>query len=138
MLIVVALLSLLAGISFPAITAGIESLRLNSACDDIAALLNGALNRAERRQHGVEIDILPAENALVVSSFEPGFRRRLDLPATVRMEGERRRLLVFPGGSPPRVAVELANRRGDRRIVRVDPVSGATMILKPNQPEVEP
>ena len=55
MLIVVTIIGLIAGISFPAVTSGIDSLRLASASDSLASFLNGAMNRAERRQDVVEI-----------------------------------------------------------------------------------
>ncbi len=136
MLIVVTLMSLLFGISFPSLTAGIESLRISSACDEIATAINGALNRAERRQQGVEILVLPHENVVAVASFEPGHRRRVEMPPGVTIAGDQpRQFLVFPGSSPPRVAILLVNRRGDRRAVRIDPVSGAPLIerLNPGQ-----
>jgi len=141
MLLVVTILSLLVGISYPAIASGIESLRIGGTADEIAALLNGALNRAERRQHGVEVIVVTGQPQRVVAdSFEPGFQRTVEIPQNVRIldvqppgpeAGGGRRFLVFPGGSPPRIAILLGNARGDRRLVRVDPVSGAPLIEKP-------
>ncbi len=54
---VVAIIGLIAAISFPAVGAGLESIRLVSAADSIVAFLNSGLNRAERRQHPVEITV---------------------------------------------------------------------------------
>jgi len=73
MLIVVALVSLLAGVSFPAIGAGLESLRLVSAANQVAAFFNTALNRAERRQQVVQVLVLPQQGLLRMRSTEPGF-----------------------------------------------------------------
>jgi hypothetical protein len=138
MLIVVTILSLLIGISFPALSSGMESLRLVSGADDFAATLNGALNRAERRRHAVEIAIAPAENALLAASFDSGFRRRISLPPGVRivsvlpaLHGDNshpRRFFFFPGGAPPRLGILLANGRGDQRMVRLDPVSSVALV----------
>src|SRR5438046_1929661 len=61
LLIVMAIIGLLAGVSFPAITAGLESIKLTSATDSLASFLNGAVNRAERRQQAIELIILPRE-----------------------------------------------------------------------------
>ena len=80
MLIVVALIGLLAGITFPAVSSGLDSLRLTSASDSLVNFLNAALNRAERRQQAVEVTISKAENALWLRSTEPGLVRKLELP----------------------------------------------------------
>ena len=142
MMLVVALAGLLVGISFPAVTSGIDSLRLSAATDASVSFLNAALNRAERRQTVMEVTVIPSENALVQRSAEPGFSRRLDLPEGIRctrilpeipgIEADKpRAFLLFPGGTAPRVGLELANRRGVRRIVRVDPLTGVPVIERP-------
>jgi len=140
MLMVVTILSIMVGISFPSVSAGIDSLRLITSADSVAALLNGAMNRADRRQEPVEILIDRETNSLSVRSVQPGFVRRYDLPDGVRVrsllprmpESERgqRSFWVLPGGSFPRFGVELENRRGARRIVRVDPITGAPEIRR--------
>src|SRR5947199_152060 len=55
MIVVVSLIAVLVGISFPSMASGIETLRLNSASDSVVAFINGGLNRAERRQVVVEV-----------------------------------------------------------------------------------
>jgi prepilin-type N-terminal cleavage/methylation domain-containing protein len=141
MLIVVAIISLMVGISYPSISSGIDTLRLTSACDSIASFLNGALNRAERKQVVVEVTISKLENVLIMRSEEPGFERRLDVPQGVRITGvipsipfdpdAPRHFLMYPGGTVPRFGVELANQRGGRRIVRVDPITGISQVERP-------
>ena len=39
-----------------------------------------------------------------------------------------RSFLLMPGGVPPRIGVQLRNRRGARRIVRIDPITGVPQI----------
>ena len=51
MLIVVSLSGLMVGITFPSVSAGIDSLRITSTSDSIVSFLNGALNRAELWAH---------------------------------------------------------------------------------------
>ncbi|MCC7176624.1 MAG: prepilin-type N-terminal cleavage/methylation domain-containing protein [Bryobacterales bacterium] len=138
MLIVVALIGLVVGISFPAVTAGVDSLRLSSAGDGAASLINGALNRADRRQEAVEIVIDTRQNALVAQGLGSDFRRRLEMPPGVRIAGvsppllaesdEPRRFVVYPGGAPPRISLDLVNAKGARRSVRVDPVTGVPQV----------
>jgi prepilin-type N-terminal cleavage/methylation domain-containing protein len=129
LLIVVAIVGLIAGISFPAVSSGLESIRLSSAAGSLAAFLNSALNRAERRQQPVEITIAPKDNAVWVRSAEPSYERKLEMPDGVTIEAqETRRFLLLPGGTAPRIGIEIANRRGPRRIVRVDPLTGVPRI----------
>ena len=142
MLIVVALLGLLVGITFPSVTAGIDSLRLTSASDSIVSFLNGALNRAERRQEVVEIEVSTTNDTLRLRSTEPGFRRTLEMPEGIDIRAvlppipvppdAPRYFLLYPGGTVPGFGVELANRKGVRRVVRVDPIIGAPNVEVPS------
>ena len=81
MLIVVTIIGLIAGISFPAVSSGLDSLRLRSASDSLVSFLNAALNRAERRQEVAEIAISTQDNALHLTT--PTLSRELDMPPGV-------------------------------------------------------
>src|SRR5437868_6598836 len=70
MLIVMTIVALVAGLTFPSIATGLDSLRLRSASDSIVSLLNTALDRADRRQQAVEITISPKENSIVARSAD--------------------------------------------------------------------
>jgi hypothetical protein len=145
MLIVVGLLSLMVGITFPSVTAGIDSLRINAASDSIVSFLNGAMNRCERRQEVMEIEISLAKNTLAMRSARPGFEKVLEMPKNVTIRrvlpeipadpDAPRRVMFFPGGTVPRVGIELVNSRGSRRLVRVDPVTGAPEIQRDGEYE---
>jgi len=136
MLIVVTVIGLIASVSFPAISAGIDSLRLASASDALVSFLNGGLNRAERRQEPVEVAISTKDNALYLTS--PSLVRKLEMPSGVTIQAvwpkpleeteAPRRFLLLPGGTVPRIGVEIINRRGVRRIVRVNPMTGVPEI----------
>ncbi len=142
MLVVVAIASLMIGISFPAITSGIDSLRINTACDSIVSFLNSGLTRAERRQMVVEVTILRAERTIAMRTPDASFVKEMSLPEGITIErilpeamgvdeNTPRRFLIFPGGVMPRVGVELVNRRGVHRIVRIDPITGVPQIERP-------
>ena len=134
MLVVVAIIGLITGISIPSVSAGIDSVRMASATSSVAAFLNAAVNRAERRQQAVEVVISPKERLLSAWSNEPGYSRELKLPdgivieALLPREGDEpdgvRRLILMPGASVPGIGIQLANRHGARRIVRLDPMTG--------------
>lgn len=142
MLLVVTLIGLMVGISFPAISSGVDSLRLTSAADSTASFLNGALNRAERRQQVMEVTISKQQSKLTLRSSEAGFTRELSMPVGVSITGVLpdqfastgdRHVFLYPGGTVPRIGVELANKRGARRIVRVDPMTGVPEIEIPQE-----
>ncbi len=142
MVIVLGLIGLLAAISFPSVSTGLDSLRLNSACDETASFLNAALDRAERRQQVVEVTIARSGGTLTVRSTEPGFERTLSMPTGISIinvlpeqpaeaEDAPRHIVLMPGGTIPRFGVEIGDRRGTRRIVRVDPITGVPEVEKP-------
>ncbi len=139
MIVVVSLIAILVGISFPSMASGIETLRLNSAAQSVVAFINGGLNRAERRQVVVEVTIAKRENELWLRSGEPGFERKLELPEGIKIESvlpelpeeeadAPRSFLLYPGGAVPGFGVTLVNRKGAQRVVRVDPITGVPQI----------
>ncbi len=136
-LIVVALIAMIAAVSFPAVSAGLDTLRLRSASDAIVSFLNIALDHADRRQQAVEVIISPGENILLSRTADLGFSRQLDIPAQIRIVSvqpalptvtdpeEPRHFLLYPGGSVPGIGIEISTLQGRRRLVSVDPVTGS-------------
>jgi prepilin-type N-terminal cleavage/methylation domain-containing protein len=143
LLVVVALISVMIGISFPAITSGVDSLRLNAAINSVVGFFNTGLSRAERRQQVVEITISKTGNALSMRSTEPGFSRQLELPEGVSIArilpelpqnpDAPRSFLLYPGATVPPFGVALVNRRNVERIVHVDPITGVPQVEQPEQ-----
>lgn len=137
MLIVVALIALLSAISYPSAVAGIDALRLRSASNEVVSFLNTALEQASRHQQVVELRISPKENAMAARSADSTFVRGAAIEEPVRIlsvqpalengtgNGETRRFLLYPGGSIPRIGVEIGTRDGRKRMVSVDPITGA-------------
>ncbi len=141
MLIVVAIISVMIGIAFPSITAGVDSLRLRSATDEIVSTFNSAMNRADRRQVAVEVVVDRGQNRIFFASADPGYRRELTMPEGVTIErvlpvipnldeNLPRQFMIHPGGTVPRVGLELKNRRNTRRMVSVDPITGAAQVVE--------
>ena len=143
LLIVMTLIALLAGVSYPSAAAGIESLRLRSVTDAVTSLLSTAVDRASRRQQVIEIWIAPKDNVVIARSPDLAFSRRLDLPESFRITSvlpaaqvdadEPRRFLLYPGGVAPRIAVEIASSSGRKRWVSMNPFTGL-----PEVPRSEP
>ena len=134
MLIVMTIIALVVGVSYPSAAAGMESLRLRSVSDTVVSFLNTAVDRASRRQQVIEIWISPQENLLLARSPDLAFSRRLEIPESFRITsvlppaevypGEPRRFLLYPGGTAPRIGVEITNSAGRARTVSLDPFTG--------------
>ena len=140
LLIVLTLIALVTGISYPSAAAGVESLRLRSVSDQVVSFLNTAIDRAGRREQVIEVWIAPKDNVLIARSPDLEFSRRLELPAGYRIlsvlpaaevdPDQPRRFLMYPGGTIPRIGVEIANREGNKRMVSVDPFTELTRAEK--------
>jgi len=137
MMVVVALIAIMAGLTFPSVTSGLDSVRLRSSSDSILALINTAADRASRRQQAIEIVFSPAENNITARSADLGFVRHLDLTGgvhitSIRMPGPvppappnaARQILLYPGGTVPAIAIEIASAGGHRRTIAIDPITG--------------
>jgi prepilin-type N-terminal cleavage/methylation domain-containing protein len=143
MLVVIGLISLMVGVSYPAITSGVDSLRLKGATNGVVSFLDYGLSRAERRQQMIEITISKADNSIEMRSSEPGFYRKLQLPDGISIAevfpplpenpdpDAKRDFLLYPGGTVPPIGLQLVNRRNVQRVVRVDPITGVPRIEVP-------
>lgn len=128
MLVVVAIVAIITGISFPAMTSGLDSIRLKSASDATASFLNAAMNRVDRRQEVLELVVDTKQNQLVLLSTEPGFRHTLELPPSITLLGDERHVMLLPGGAPPRVVIGLTTSKGRHKLVRLDPITGVPAV----------
>ena len=134
MVVVVGIIGLIVGISFPSAMAGLDSVRMVTATDSVATFLNVAVNRAERLQQPVEVVINPQEGRLELFTNDAGFTRQLTLPDGVTIEAVLpaiegggmgpRHILFLPGATVPGLGIQLGNRRNAHRIVHLDPMTG--------------
>jgi prepilin-type N-terminal cleavage/methylation domain-containing protein len=134
LVVVVAIIGLVVGVTFPSLTAGLESVRLVSATDSVAAFLNSAVNRSQRRQEPVEVVVDFKQNLISAYSNDPSYSRELKMPDGIGIEAvlpvestnpeEPRRIVILPGGSVPGIGIQLLSRRGARRLIRLDPMTG--------------
>ena len=144
MMVVLAIITLIIGVTFPSTIAGLENIRLASGARSVAAFMNVAANRAERRQQAIELSVFVKENSMTMRSPDAAFVKALRLPPGIAIRAvwppltepsdAPRQFLIQPGGVPPRIGIEIANKRGARRIVRLDPITGATRIEQPESP----
>ena len=137
MLVVVIVIALVVAISTPSVTAGIDSVRLATATSSVAAFLNAASTRAERRQQPVEVII--SGGSLRFVSTQPGSARELTLPDGISVHRfsaqpldnlqSPTNVLFLPGGAVPAVALEVTNQHGARRVIRLDPMTGYPRVI---------
>jgi type II secretory pathway pseudopilin PulG len=141
MLVVMTVIGLIAGISIPAVSAGMDSVRFATAAENVAAFVNAAVNRAERRQVPVELAVFVREGRLAIYSTEASPVRELQLPDGITIEAvtpagedgdDPRRILLLPGGAVPGLGIRLASRRGPKRLVKIDPLTGFPRIESVN------
>ncbi len=139
MMIVVMLVSLLAGLTYPSVTSGLDALRLRSAADGAAALLEQAMARVERTQRPAELVVDRKVGALLLADRAGGFQREQKLEPGITIEavlpplpgaGEEtaRVLLLEPGAPFPGVGIVFGNTRGQRRMVRIDPLTASAVV----------
>jgi hypothetical protein len=143
MMIVVTIMSLIAGLTYPSIASGLDSLRLNAASRSIVSFFNSGLNRAERRQQAIQITIDKPGNFLFMRSTDPSFGQRLTLPEGVVIlkvlpeqqqiddDSLPRTFMLYPGGTVPPFGVLIQNRRNTIRLVQVDPITGVPVVTQP-------
>ena len=136
-LVVVSLVSIMLMVAYPSLTAGLDGVKLATSADTVVSFLNSAVSRAERTHQVVEITISRRENALAARTADPKSVREMKMPegiviAAILPEAganeELRRFYLLPGGTVPRIGVELRNPHGGKRIVRVNPITGAPEI----------
>jgi prepilin-type N-terminal cleavage/methylation domain-containing protein len=143
MLVVCSIIGLIAAISFPSFSAGLDSVRMSSATGMVSSFLNSAVNRAERRQQAVELIVSPKDNLLIMYTNEPGFERKVKMPDGISIQavlpaidGEPpdspRQLMLMPGATAPGIGILLGNQHGSHRIVRLDPMTGFPRVESPD------
>lgn len=133
MLVVVAIIGAIVGISVPALTAGLAGVRLNSAAGSVASFLTSSMNRVERREQAAAIVIDPSKNAVEFFTAASGANAAdsLAMPSGVTIEGqEPRRFLLYPGGAFPQMEVVLRSEKGARRSVSIDPITAVPNIRR--------
>ncbi len=151
MLIVLALIGIMASVVWPAAAAALEGVRLRSSADAIGSLLAQAALRVDRRQQPVEIVIDGEQGLLAVIGVSRTDRREVRLDEEIRVTGVEprlqpedggeegqpveRRFVLLPGAGWPAIRIELANARNARRVVRLDPITGAPEVRMPEGPE---
>ncbi len=128
MLVVITIIAVAGAVVFPAVTGGLENLRLKSSADRLANIFRYARERALRRQTVCQVTVDPEQRrveledlGLAPAGEEQSYRRGWDLPPEIVFEEERPRVFLFPpDGGVPQVSLRMANARGRTATVELD------------------
>lgn len=142
LMIVLMVVSLMVGITYPSVSAGIDSLKLRAEADRAAALLTQAITRVERTQAPLELLADRAAGRIAVRDLHGRFSREQKLDAELKIaeilpplpgagEETSRIVLLGPGEPFPAVGLVFANSRGQRRLVRIDPLTAMAVVETP-------
>ncbi len=119
MLVVMSLIGLLASVATPSVTAGMETVKLRSSAERLAATLRMARERAVRTRHYFQVTVDPQTRRVELRDLEGDFARDWEMPETISVKLDQPLLSQFaPDGSVPALHVELENSR--KRLISVD------------------
>jgi hypothetical protein len=141
-MIVLMVLSLMVGITYPSIGAGLDSLKLRAAADHAASLLTQGITRVERTQAPLELFLDRAAGRIALRDLPGRFVREQKLedglkiaeilpPLPASGEETSRLVLLAPGEPFPAIGLVLANSRGQHRLVRIDPLTAMAVVETP-------
>jgi len=121
MLVVMTLIGLLASVATPSVTAGMETVKLRSSAERVAATLRLARERAVRTRHYFQVTVDPQTRRVELRDLEGDFVRDWTLPETISVKAERSLLFLFgPDGSVPSLHVDLENSKRRTASVEMD------------------
>jgi type II secretion system protein H len=130
MLVVMMLIGLLASVATPSVTAGMETVKLRSAAERLAATLRLARVRAVRTRHYFQVTVDPRTRRVELRDLEGEYVRDWETPVAVNAECGMRNAecpnsFVFPpDGSVPGARLVLENARNRRLAVDLDAFTG--------------
>lgn len=132
LVIVLAILGLLSGLTAPRVGEWLDDWRLRAAAERIAQTLRAARSRALYEQRPVMVELLPRELKVRISQPGSGFRSEFALPAGVewgeeegRFSSEVWRVLLPPSGAVEERDLWLRNRAGKTRKIHMDFLLGS-------------
>ena len=122
LLVVMTLVALLAAVVAPSVGSGVDTVRLRSSAERIAATFRIAHERAARTHHYMEVSVDPQSRAVELRDLEGGSVSAWEIPNTIEVQSKRPlTFLVYPDGGSQVMRVGLRNQRGRQVEVASDP-----------------
>jgi prepilin-type N-terminal cleavage/methylation domain-containing protein len=112
-LVAMAIVAVIASISYPSFTAGLDGIRLKTANNKASSFFMAARNRADRFQSAVQLTADPEKNELRAVSVDGKWEDRLKFESGIEVASpeEAVSLILFPGNPPPQFRMLLRSPR---------------------------
>jgi general secretion pathway protein H len=122
MLVVMTLVALLAAVVAPSVGSGVDTVRLRSSAERIAATFRIAHERAARTHHYMEVSVDPQSRAVELRDLESGSLSSWEIPGSIVVKADQRMaFLLYPDGGAQAMRVTLENARGRQTEIAMDP-----------------
>ena len=125
-LVTVAIIAMMLGISYPTFTRGLDGIRLQTSISRAGTFFHRARQEAVRSQGPVQLLVDPDKQRLSAAAIEDGWRGEFQLEDGIRVifPSQRARLILYPGHPPLDFRLILVNRAGARAGLKVNVLTG--------------
>ena len=126
LLIVMAIVSLMLGIAYPNVTAGLDGIRLKTTVDRAASFWAEARQRADRYQEVVQVTIDPTKGEIRAMSAHSPWKKTFTVEDELSFEApeKERAYMLYPGSPSPQFSLVLATKSGGRSGLKVNILTG--------------
>ena len=125
-LVTVAIIAVMVGVSYPTFTRGLDGIRLRTSVSRAGTFFHRARQQADRRQRAVQFRVDPEKQMLSAAAIEDPWRDefRFENGIKVVFPTQLATLILYPGQPAPEFRLRLANRAGTRAGLKVNVFTG--------------
>ena len=125
-LVTVAIIAVMVGVSYPTFTRGLDGIRLRTSVSRAGTFFHRARQQADRRQRAVQFRVDPEKQMLSAAAIEDPWRDefRFEDGIKVVFPTELATLILYPGQPAPEFRLRLANHAGTRAGLKVNVFTG--------------
>ena len=125
-LVTVAIIAVMVGVSYPTFTRGLDGIRLRTSVSRAGTFFNRARQQADRRQSAIQFLVDPEKKMLSATAIEDSWRDEFRFENGIRVvfPTEPARLILYPGQPAPEFRLRLTNRAGTRAGLKVNVFTG--------------
>lgn len=126
LLIVMAIVSLMLGIAYPNVTAGLEGIRLKTTVDRAASFWADARQRADRFQEVVQVTIDPEKSEVRAMSAHSLWKETFEIGDGLSFAAPEKEssYMLYPGSPSPQFRLVLETASGGRSGLKVNILTG--------------
>lgn len=121
LLVVLTIVGVLAAVVAPSVGSGLDTVKLRSTAERMAATFRVAHERAVRSHHYMQVTIDPGSRLVELRDLEGGSTAGWDIPAAIVVRAEKpAAFLLYPDGGAQLMHVTLENARGRQLEIVMD------------------